>query len=370
MNNVTSYEPEQNAPDEIETSFIEDDSANQPPPKGLIAYNEIRSCADLFMMFEKRKLLTDPDFQRDFVWENSKQTRFIDSLMKGLPIPSMCIALDNATRERIVIDGRQRISTIVRFLGNEGKSWQLARLDDIDTAISGKKLHQIKEDSPECVDRVEEHTLPITVLRYNKGEKDHMSYIFKIFHRLNTGGAWLNNQEIRNCIYGGPLNELLRDLDQMPEWRELNHMKPDDNKRFVKQELILRFFAFFYQEKDAYKGGGMAKFLNDFMGKHRDDDDESLRAREKIFKRVVSLLFSKVFGGQRPKKSIPANNLYPVMVGIARNIDALEGVRPEELSNRYQRVKQSEAFADQAGLASAEIVRKRLQESENVFGDS
>lgn len=365
----TSFdEQEQKKPNEIsdleEPSFNEDDSPDQMPPPDVIAYNELRSCADLVRMYERNRLLTNPDFQRDFIWKNSVQTRFIDSLIKSLPIPSMCVALDNATDERIVIDGRQRMSTIVRFLEQKEKPWRLARLDDIDPDISGKTSEQIKKDNPRYFDRVEEHTLPITVLRYDKGKQNHMDYIFKIFHRLNTGGEKLKNQEIRNCIYNGPLNRLLRDLDQVPGWRHLNHMKPGDNRRFVKQELILRFFAFFYQEKEAYKGG-MAKFLNDFMNKHRNDDDEEKKI---IFQRVVSLLFSKIFNGKEPKENIPANALYPIMVGVARNIDVLENIQSSKLSGSYQALIKSEAFADKANLANAAIVRNRLQAAEDAFG--
>ena len=370
MSKITSNEFEQNTPDEFsDPSFSKDDSSEQIPPKDVIAYNELRSCADLFKMFKKGKLLTNPDFHRDFIWSNSQQTTFIDSLIKALPIPSMCIALDKKTGERIVIDGRQRISTIMRFLGQERKTWRLSRLDDIDPAISGKTPQQIKEDDPYCFDEMKEHTLAITVLRYDRDKENHMDYVFKIFHRLNQGGARMNNQEIRNCMYGGSLNSLLRDLDQMPDWRDINHIKPNDNRRFIRQELILRFFAFLYQEKSAYKGG-MTKFLNDFMRNHREDDDESLQAKEIMFKRVVSLLVSKIFNGQKPKNRTPANILYPVMVGIAKNIDALEKISPEELSNRYQRVEQGEVFTGKAGLANAEIVRKRLQEAEKVFGAS
>lgn len=364
-------EQEEKKPDEIsdleETSFNEDDSPDQIPPSDVVAYNELRSCADLFRMHERKRLLTNPDFQRDFIWENPMQTRFIDSLIKSLPIPSMCVALDNATDERIVIDGRQRMSTIVRFLGEEEKPWRLSKLDDIDPIISGKTPKQIKEENQNYFDRVEEHTLPITVLRYDKGKQNHMDYIFKIFHRLNTGGKPLKNQEIRNCIYGGPLNNLLRDLDEMPEWRCLNHMKPNDNRRFVKQELILRFFAFLYQEKEAYKGG-MAKFLNDFMSKYRNDDDDILQERKIIFKRVVSLLFSKVFNEQEPKENISANALYPIMVGIAKNIDVLENIQSSKLSSHYRTLIESETFADKANLANAIIVQNRLQAAEDTFG--
>src|SRR5688500_9995803 len=112
-------------------TFNEDDSA-ELPPLDIVAYNELRSCADLFRMHQQRILQVQPEFQRDVVWKGPDQTRFIDSLIKQLPIPSMCFALDHKAQRWIVIDGLQRISTIVKFL--EGGSWRLAALDDVDPA--------------------------------------------------------------------------------------------------------------------------------------------------------------------------------------------------------------------------------------------
>ena len=97
-------------------SFTEDDYASVPP-SDIVAYDELRSCADLFRMHEQGILEIQPHFQREVVWKGTDQTRFIDSLIKQLPIPSMCFALDHKAQRWIVIDGLQRISTIVRFLG-------------------------------------------------------------------------------------------------------------------------------------------------------------------------------------------------------------------------------------------------------------
>ena len=77
---------------EVQT-FQEDDSFELPPPD-IIAYNELRSCADLFRMYKEGILEIQPEYQREIVWTDADQTRFIDSLVKQLPIPSMCFSLD------------------------------------------------------------------------------------------------------------------------------------------------------------------------------------------------------------------------------------------------------------------------------------
>ena len=161
-----------------EKTFTEDDYA-EVPPGDIVAYNELRSCADLFRMHQQKILTIQPEFQRDVVWKGPDQTRFIDSLIKSLPIPSMCFALDHRAQQWIVIDGLQRIATIIKFL--EGGDWNLSSLEDIDPAIAGKSVAAIKqENNPlhQFYTRVENLSVPVTVLRCDFKKKNHMEYLF------------------------------------------------------------------------------------------------------------------------------------------------------------------------------------------------
>lgn len=352
-------------PEMLDPTFTEDESY-QLPPRDLIAFNELRTCAELLEMHQAGSLDIHPELQRNFSWGDEEQTRFIDSLIKNFPIPSMCFAMDHKTRRAFVIDGLQRMSTIVRFLGNHEKPWRLSRLDNIDPKISGRTRDEIAADT-EYVSRVKDVLLPVTALRYDKRKQEHMEYIMMMFHRLNIGGMRLNNQEIRNCIFGGPLNLLLRELDQNTEaWRRLNRMRLGDNHRFVKQELILRFFAFLHEGQAAY-GGHMAKFLDSFMHEHQDDDDRDLQAMERMFRRTVAI-FDRIFDGKEPPERIPANTLHPAMVAVAKNIDRLEETEISEVQNRYRHLVQDPAFANVSDLANGEGVRKRLQTATKIFG--
>jgi hypothetical protein len=230
--------------EQLEEQSLNEDDYSEVPPSDIVAYNELRSCADLFRMQQAGILQIQPEFQRDVVWKGPDQSRFIDSLIKQLPIPSMCFALDHKAQQWIVIDGLQRISTIVRFL--EGGDWNISDLEDIEPAIAGKSVAAIKmRDNPlhQFYTRVENQTIPVTVLRCDLKKKSHTEYLFTIFHRLNTGGMKLNNQEIRNCIYSGTFNNFLKEADKYPAWRKLNRMQPKQSYRFTKQEIILRFLA-------------------------------------------------------------------------------------------------------------------------------
>ena len=122
------------------------------PPADIVAFTEQRSCADLYRMCQKGQIDLYPDFQRGEVWKNRAQTLFVDSMIKQLPIPSMCISLDVHSQKRYVIDGLQRITTICKFLGDN--DWKLSKIDDVDERISGKKKVEIEQNSPDIIDIV------------------------------------------------------------------------------------------------------------------------------------------------------------------------------------------------------------------------
>lgn len=178
----------------------------------------------------------------------------------------------------------------------------------------------------------------------------------------------MNNQEIRNCIYGGSFNALLAQLDKREDWRKLNRMTNEDsNYRFVKQELILRFFAFLdVQEK--YKGQ-VAKFLNDYMHANRHAKDDFLTNKKDIFNRVMSLLVGKVFP-EGPPVRIPTSVMEAALVGMARNIDHLEQLSPEQVVQRYHTLRGRPEFNEDAvaeGLSKIDKVKARFTAADAVF---
>lgn len=345
----------------------EDDNATVPPAD-IVAYNELRSCADLFRMYDQKILQINPDFQRDIVWKGPDQTRFIDSLIKALPIPSMCFAMDHKAQRWLVIDGLQRISTMVRFL--EGGDWTLSDLEDIEPEIAGKSAAAIKQRSSalhQYYTRVENLSVPVTVLRCDFSKKNHMRYLFTIFHRLNTGGMKLNNQEIRNCIYGGTFNQLLRACDKYQPWRSLNKMKDGMLYRFAKQEMILRFFAF--QEKTEAYEGHLASFLNNYMHDHQNDGLEVIDVKKRLFERTVDCAFSKVFSSTEPPK-LSLTVMEAILVGIGRNIDALVNETSETLQARFKALQAHPDFSEAAlkeGLSKKPRVIARLQTAAKIF---
>lgn len=352
-------------------SFEEDDSAELPPPD-IVAYNESRSCADLYRMYKQGILNIQPEFQREIVWKSPAQTRFLDSLIKQLPIPSLCFSMDYKTVKWQVIDGLQRMASIIRFLGGD-PTWTLSRLEDIDGDLAGKEAKAfLNPDSPLHLyyQRVENLTLPITVLRCDYSKKSHTHYLFTIFHRLNTGAMRLNNQEIRNCIYSGPFNELLKELNRDENWMRLNRMKKDTGYRFTKQELILRVFTFC----DRYEkyGGRLAKFLNDYMDDNRSIQPDAAQQKKDLFCRTAAAVFHKVYEGKAPTRT-PLSVVEAALVGVYKNIDDIERLPVSEVKKRYQRMLSHEEFSEQRlleGLAGKTRLIGRMNAAINYFAEN
>jgi hypothetical protein len=369
---------------EYEETYENEDSIEQPP-NDIIAFNELRSCADILRMVTKKQLKINPDFQRQAIWTEAAQTRFIDSLMKQLPIPSMSISLDYKTEERLVVDGLQRISTIIKFL-EEKSDWRLSNIKDIDSRIKGKSVQEIKQDYPELYSRIENLSLPITVIRFDSSKKRHMDYLFTIFHRLNTGGTKLNNQEIRNCIYQGIFNDLLKECATYEAWKKVSPLRKSDKKkksqesqenvlknRFENEEFILRFFAFFDEYK--YYSGRLSEFLNGYMDKQKKlEKDKKFNENNKIekyilFTRTIDLILNK-FPDRKKLLDMSKVIMEGLLIGVAKNLDYLETVSQEDFQAKFLKLRQSSPYAAQnlaEGLLQKSKVESRLNTAIDMF---
>lgn len=353
----------------LEAKDVAEDDYNESPPTDIVAYNELRSCADLHRMSDEGNLIIQPDFQRDFIWKGPEQTRFIDSLVKQLPVPSMCFALDFRQNMWIVIDGLQRISTINRFLS--GDDWKLSNLEDIDPALRNKSVATLRNakvgENKTIFSRVQNQALPVNILRCDLSKRSHNEYVFTIFHRLNSGGIKLNNQEIRNCIYSGDFNNLIKGLDKNDNWRLINNMREGENYRFTKQETILRFFAFMERRQD-YKGS-MSKFLNDYMFDKRNPDPSELSEKTKLFGDVTSILAHEIFQDQAPSR-LPGTVLEAAMVGVASNLTHVQGLSPAIKRERFDELRAHPSLSAEylaEGLSKPDRVESRLDAAIQIF---
>jgi hypothetical protein len=218
-----------------------------------------------------------PDFQREYVWDTAKASRLVESLLLNIPIPPIFLAETESAQYEIV-DGHQRVYSIVRFLDNQ---FALTGLR-ISSEFKGLRFHKLPDR--------EQRFLKTRVIRAIVISADSTPTMkFEVFERLNTGGLALNAQEIRNAIYAGGLNNLLKELEGSAALREcLGSQKP--RKRMVDRELVLRFLAF-RDQLDEYRPP-LVRFLNDYMLEHRNPADKWSAVRAERFLRATSVVAS------------------------------------------------------------------------------
>ncbi|MBX2988034.1 MAG: DUF262 domain-containing protein [Bdellovibrionaceae bacterium] len=355
--------------DEIEEeTFVADDS-DEVPPTDIIAFNELRSCADLHRLHTEGVLEIQPSFQREVVWPETAQTRFIDSLIKRLPIPSMCFSFDYKSEKWQVIDGLQRMSSIVRFLSGDSE-WRLANVDDITPDLRGKFASDFVEKGSSLskyYQRVKDISIPITVLRCDLSKEAHSEYLFTIFHRLNSGGMKLNSQEIRNCIFSGAFNDLLHDLNETSSWKKLNKMKHTKGYRFRKEELILRFFAF--HERSSSYNGRLSKFLNDYMRTHRNLSNKDAESKSELFTDTVDFVWKDLLKGTFPPR-LSVTTLEGLLIGVAANLKSLQKGSPSKLQTKLQKFYDLDEFSEASlveGLSKKQKVLDRLNAAKDAF---
>lgn len=363
---IEHFEPE--LPDEEASTFEEADTNEPVPPADIIAYNEVRSCADLYRLYVSGKMEIQPDFQREVVWKRDERARFIDSLVKQLPIPSMCFSLDPKTQRWKVIDGLQRMTSITDFLGPD--EWRLAALDDIHPLLRGSTnvaLRDGDENASVLYSSVENVTIPVTVIRCDYTKREHMRYLFTIFHRLNSGGVRLNNQEIRNCIYTGEFNNALKKFDvENADWQVVKSRIWGSVSRFRSVEVLLRVLAF--SDRLLNYDGNLADFLNQYMHDHANVSQSAADGIMEKLSQAAKITRSAL--GEQSHGKLSLAIIEAVLVAAITHRAKLIGETEEALHGRYSSMTEMPAFATGAryAVSSVENVKARLGEAMSAFG--
>jgi hypothetical protein len=270
---------------------------------------------ELLRMLKDGEISVAPVYQRQFRWDPERCSELIESLLLGIPIPNLFMAT-NSDSTWEVVDGVQRLSSIVKFAGgdelraklNLGDALRLENLKKI-----GKFNHAKFEDLPPSI-QLHFRTRPLKVVTLN--DKSDKIVRIDLFERLNTGGIELTNQEIRDCVFYGPFANLLDKLGKEQHFQTVLLLTKKQEGDGTREECVLRYFAFL----DRYK-----KFdhsVKEFLDSYMRDSSKSFTAvpHELEFNRVFSEL-AKAFpkGLLRPggKGRTPLNLYEGIAVGAA-----------------------------------------------------
>lgn len=242
-----------------------------------------------------------PDFQRNFIWDDTRQSRLIESIFLGLPLPSIYLSQYKDGRLTIV-DGLQRIMTIRRFLKDKLRLNNLEYLDE----CNGKNYSQLKEVfSPLRLRRFGQTQIMCFVIDYRSPNK----LKFDLFRRLNTGGKPLNNQEIRNCLSRPELRKTLKMMVDTKAFKKATDGSVKDS-RMEAQEAALRFLYFYHHLKNAndsisFYNGNMEDTLDNAVEFFNECEglSEILTVYEQAMNDAYKLFGKQAFRKVNPNKS-------------------------------------------------------------------
>ena len=178
-------------------------------------------------MFDDGDIIPQPDYQRDYIMDEKKASKLIESVLLQIPIPTVYLCEENDGTLSI-IDGQQRLTSFVKFLKNE---FALKSLEEY-PEFNGKVFADLDKSVQRTIKNTSIHSIVI------KKESQELKY--EIFARLNQGATSLKPQELRNCIYRGSFNKMLEDIAESN--KTLGFLIGTDNKRKNYQETILRSY--------------------------------------------------------------------------------------------------------------------------------
>lgn len=254
-----------------------------------------------------------PEYQRLFQWRDDRQSKFIESVLLGIPIPSLFMATNpDGTWE--VIDGVQRLSTLIHFSDNENAKKRAG----INGNLILKDLQKLESfnnkkfsDIPKNI-QMNFYLKPIKVTTLS--DKSDKKVRFDLFERLNTGGLRLSDQEIRNCIFKGEFREFIKELALNGHFRKVVRLPKNKEANATYEELVLKFFAYLNDEISFVHS--VVDFLNDYMEKATKSFNYT--ENREVFEYVFSTLASVLPDGIKRKAKTPVILYEAVSVGAAR----------------------------------------------------
>lgn len=298
------------------------------------------SIGEAVNMYIAGELDIHPEFQRIYRWTLAQKSKFIESILLGIPIPSFFVA----QREDGVwdlVDGLQRFSTILSFMGE--------LVDE-----NGQKLSPMVLASGGYLTKLEgaswnnESTISKPLKLSFRREKIDFKIIKKestadtkydLFRRLNTGGSSLSEQEVRNCLLlmtDKKFYEWLVELSRDENFKNTTPLSDDKYSEQYNLELIVRFLVFYTQDWEIVTAATIAdigEFLNDEIVEIAQNDSFDMFEVASIFTKSFTRI-NNALGGEAFRKYYPAENRHKggfsialfeaISVGIAMNIDFIE----------------------------------------------
>lgn len=308
------------------------------------------SFGEIITNYERGELIIAPEFQRLYRWDLPQRTRFIESVLLGIPIPPIFVAEDRGGRWELV-DGLQRVSTILSYFGKlksrtaRENYWKMTEgnlLPSLEGLTSKEMPEKYNLNVKRAVCRVE-------IIKWDS--KWDMRY--ELFSRLNTGGTPLTEQEIRNSIFRSGLKHLYAFVDEAKQSDDFSALVDVSEKKKQKlgdEELILRYVALTnnWRNVDSSMSVYITTFMRDMLDRKGDVDPNVI----KRFYKVMRLLRPFGRGIFRVRTAFSTSLYDAITIGVSENMDRLSQNK-DMLKHVIDSIRENEEFRMLRGGASS-----------------
>ena len=276
---------------DIANALIDDNEVDEelviPKDRGILTETGDIEVDALYRKYRNKKLILQPDFQRHYVWDTKKASKLVESAMLRIPLPIVYLSEEH-NNKLFVIDGQQRLTSFFSFMDGEFPDRRPFKLTGLTSfpELNDKFFDEIDEAMQ---DRIRDCKL--RVITFLKGSDEDIK--FEMFERLNTGAVQLNPQELRNCIYTGQFNAVLKEMAAEPDFKAI-FKQNSASTRMRDVEFVLRFCAFYHKSYLHYKAP-MKGFLNQEARDNQHISASEILELRAAFKKACQLVRA-VFG--------------------------------------------------------------------------
>ena len=333
------------------------------PVDRVLIRNENRTVFDVLQRIRQNHYVMNPDFQRDFVWDDCQQSKLIESVLMRIPLPVFYLAED-ADGRMVVVDGLQRLSTFRRFI-DDGSRLELDNQPELD----GKRFEDLP---PRFQNRIEDCNLIIYTIDPGVPERAKLD----IFARVNSGAA-LTRQQMRNSLYNGDATRFLRMAAETDLFKKATggSLRTDTMRD---REFVNRFCAFQLIGVERYRGD-MDDFLAETLKQMNRMNDSERSALLDEFQNGLENNY-RVFGGHAFRKrrrgqgwrSVINASLWDVMVaGLSRVDSDIVSARANALQDGFYELMANDEFMSAITYGTNAIARVsgRFRIANKMFAD-
>lgn len=314
------------------------------------------SVGELISLHGNQELVIQPDFQRLFRWSHEQRSRLVESLLLELPLPSIFV-IERETGILELIDGLQRTSSLIQFINPGALDLDQLVLEgcDLVTELNGLSFRDLPLTLQLRLKRTGIRTVVI-----KRQSSQFLRY--EMFKRLNTGGAKLSEQDIRNVNarmlgeHGVEFYDFIQKCAKHPGFKQTVELLPTTAlEARADEELILRFFAAKNFRKN-FKGS-ISDWLDDYMDavlfqKMPFDAGEEFAMFDRLFKclgrQFGPYAFVK-YRGAAPMGGVAPAYYEAVTIGCLMSLDNVEVLDPKEATTILAATVESERFREVTG---------------------